>query len=569
MQEKEQEFSFKSLFVPLTTLKAVHLIIFVGFVVFGNALFNGFVWDDVLQIVNNSSIHFFFSFPLFFSQNNFLSGSFYRPIQLTYLAFISTLFGQNVFFFHFFQITLHIINAILVFSLFNKVLQKPVSLFLALIFLVHPIVVESVVYISASSEILCAFFGLLALRIISAASISNVKIILVYLFLLLSILAKETGIIFMVLVVLYQILFKKKIQMIQTSCIVLSIGVYLLLRFLVAHLGYSANQFIPIMNSSFLERLITMPKMVSYYLTTFFFPKDLAISQHWMVTTINFFNFFLPLIFIAVLIFSIIFLIQYLNKYNKSSLTIFIFFTSWFFIAMSIIMQIIPLTMTVADRWFYIPLIGLLGMLGTGLQQIKLKSDVVKTIILISVCICILSLRTIVRNADWVDSFSLYSHDIALSKDSFFLANDLGNEYLQRGQIEESRYYFKQSATIYPYEVNLFNLGLTYAKENDNKKAKFYFRQAVNNYKGYIAYAPLAKLLLINNDPEDAKILIKQGLVKQPNDMMLLIYLGVAEYALGNKDAALQTAQKVHLLYSNQQTEYMLDRIINNLPLQL
>ena len=51
--------------------------------------------------------------------------------------------------------------------------------------------------------------------------------------------------------------------------------------------------------------------------------------------------------------------------------------------------------------------------------------------------------------------------------------------------------------------------------------------------------------------------------------MMLLIYLGVAEYALGNKDAALQTAQKVHLLYSNQQTEYMLDRIINNLPLQL
>lgn len=52
--EEEQEFSFKSLFIPLTTIKAIRFIIIISMTVFSNGFFNDFVGDDKGQIVNNT-----------------------------------------------------------------------------------------------------------------------------------------------------------------------------------------------------------------------------------------------------------------------------------------------------------------------------------------------------------------------------------------------------------------------------------------------------------------------------------------------------------------------------------
>jgi len=53
MEKSEEQFTFKSFFIPLTTLKAIHWIVIVGLVAFFNMLFNGFVFDDFTYIVNN------------------------------------------------------------------------------------------------------------------------------------------------------------------------------------------------------------------------------------------------------------------------------------------------------------------------------------------------------------------------------------------------------------------------------------------------------------------------------------------------------------------------------------
>jgi len=40
-------------FSPLTTVKAIHIIVIFGFIVFGNALFNNFVGADKKYFINN------------------------------------------------------------------------------------------------------------------------------------------------------------------------------------------------------------------------------------------------------------------------------------------------------------------------------------------------------------------------------------------------------------------------------------------------------------------------------------------------------------------------------------
>lgn len=57
-QEAYQEQSPLSwLFVPFTTAKAVYLLIFIGFFVFVNSMFNAFVADDLTYILRNPDIH--------------------------------------------------------------------------------------------------------------------------------------------------------------------------------------------------------------------------------------------------------------------------------------------------------------------------------------------------------------------------------------------------------------------------------------------------------------------------------------------------------------------------------
>src|SRR5688500_11675032 len=112
-EEEQDDFSFKKLFVPLTTLKAIHIIVIIGFIVFGNMLFNGFVWDDDFQIVHTAAVQngkYFYYFT-------HTIGPYYRPLMLASYTFIYQLFHLNAFFYHFIQLSFHLANAFLIFSL--------------------------------------------------------------------------------------------------------------------------------------------------------------------------------------------------------------------------------------------------------------------------------------------------------------------------------------------------------------------------------------------------------------------------------------------------------------------
>ncbi len=190
----------------------IFLIIIIGFLVYGNSLLNGFVWDDAEQILNNNSVHSIFNLPSFFLGGTFNTGGmalgnssslYYRPLMSTFFATVYTLFSPRAWAFHLVQIIFHIANTILIYFIFKRLLKKDnLSWFLAVIYLIHPINSETVVYISNYQEVLFVFFGLLsiftAIPALSAA------------FLLLSLLSKETALIMVLITFFYHFLYRRK-----------------------------------------------------------------------------------------------------------------------------------------------------------------------------------------------------------------------------------------------------------------------------------------------------------------------------------------------------------------------
>src|SRR3989344_1444714 len=206
----EAEFPLKKYFFPLTTKNAIQLIIILGIVIFSNALFNNFAWDDYPFIINNPEVHSINISQTFGPNHHFNAGSFYRPIPALYFSILLSLFTTNAFFYHFAQIALHVLNTCLLYLVFQNFFRRSsVSLFLSLVFLGHPIQVESVSFIAASGNPLFFLFGMLALILSFQDTISYKRLLLISILLTLSLLTKEVGLLFIGLIIFYRLLFKR------------------------------------------------------------------------------------------------------------------------------------------------------------------------------------------------------------------------------------------------------------------------------------------------------------------------------------------------------------------------
>src|SRR3989338_2536278 len=137
---EKADVSLKNFFVPLTTTKAITFIAIIGFLIYTNSLFGAFLSDDNAQIVENvlahslSNLSYFFMGGTFHSGGNLLIGLFYRPLLITYFSLLWSIFGPHPFFFHLFQVTFHIVNALLLFRIFRHWFVLEVAFFLSLLF---------------------------------------------------------------------------------------------------------------------------------------------------------------------------------------------------------------------------------------------------------------------------------------------------------------------------------------------------------------------------------------------------------------------------------------------------
>ncbi|OGK18196.1 hypothetical protein A3G67_01110 [Candidatus Roizmanbacteria bacterium RIFCSPLOWO2_12_FULL_40_12] len=545
-----------------STLYFILLIVLLGFIVYVNSFFNGFVWDDELQIVKNPLIRsldnvltFFKGGTAYVEGQGTLGGLYYRPLSTLFFALLYVIFGLNSAAFHIFQVLIHIASSVLLFFVFKKFLGDKISILLSTVFLVHPMNVESVAYLSSLQTTLSFFFGIFALYLsLRSSNVSYKRLAIICFLLLLSLLSKESGILFLFFVICFFFIYNRRALLRVLYGTISVLIFYSLLRFGYAKKFTVSYPIFPISRLDLPHRLLHAPQAFLYYLSTFFFPRDLAVSQYWIFKSIDFLNFFLPLmISLSFLIFVVV--AGFIMFKKKSKLfSVYVFFTLWFLISMLLNLHIIPLDMTVADRWFYVSMAGLLGFSGAIMSFFTKTKKKLNTIVLVVFILFLagLSIRTVVRNADWNSNRTLFFHDITVSKDSFDIENNVGAIYASEGKWDKALAHFKNSARLAPYRAEVWNnLGAIYQIKGDVQQAKRDYEQAISIGQENTAYGNLAQILYYHENSETAYYFILRALKKHPLNAKLWFYLSLIEYDKGNYQKALEAASLSYSLEPN------------------
>ena len=551
----------------LSTSQIISIIVFVGFMAFVNIFGNSFVWDDEEMVVKNFPIFQTTNIPQFFKQATFfsggsgLSGWFYRPLVMISFLLTGVVFGQSPFGFHLVQLVLHLVGASILFLVLKELFQlkakkeaTPLALLFSLIFVVHPAHVEAVSYIASIAEPLYTLLFLLAFLVVIKSrkeELTSKQFYIVMTSFLLSLLTKEGAIIFLPIVAAYLFFFDKKAWLKKITPFIVGLGGYLLIRLTFFGIQTQRPDFLsPISNISFYERLLTVPFVFSKFLTTFFFPRVLSVSQHRVVMSINDPYFIVPLILSLVFV-SVVAL--YLIK-TRSKTTA--FFALWFVFAISPVLNLIlPLDMSFAERWLYIPMIGLLGFLGCLVVETKfLRKNIDKVLVIGFLAVLMLTVRTLYRNMDWKDGYTLYSHDIEIESESFDLQNNLGVEMFRKGEYESAFLHFKKSVELQPrWTISLNNLAAAYENKGDDKMAYEYYLKSVETGNYYLAYENLAALTLELYGSEEAVEFLDEALAIYPNNTKLNYVAAISYYELGERALALIYAQKAYEIYPSSQ----------------
>ncbi len=572
---------FKQLFS--SKKRIIYFLIAITFLIYSLALFNGFVWDDEEQVVNNSAVYSLRNIPQHFLGSTFntggaggSSGIYYKPLMSTSFTILYIIGGGRAFLFHLFQIILHTANVVMIFLLFKQIFKKnDLATLLALVFAIHPFNVEAVVYISALQDVQFLFFGLLSLIIfIYRQRLKKINpLFLSSIFILAAMLSKETGSLFLLIYPLFIFIFYPKYFKNNWQNLLFylfgALVLYLFLRLVIAQVSVSTQGLSPITRTSKQVILLTIPKIIFFYLITFFWPKDLLIAQHWLVESTSWSEFYWPLLIIITFFSASVFIIIYFykNKKNKEFKQTLFFLTS-FLIGIILHLHIIPLDMTVADRWFYLPMIFLLGLLGVLfliLNSINWKPFLKKIIfVVVFVVFLLLACRTVLRVLNWKNGLTLFSHDIQYVKGSFDLENNTGTELARVDRNEEAMTYFLRSIELLPdWWTNWNNLGAMYQRQGKIEEARQAYQQAVNNGNYHLAYENLASLLMTHYELEEAYQFLLEAIKNFPYNYQLRLLLAIAEYELGNQIEALRQANYAYQLSPNSESLALVQLIKN------
>jgi tetratricopeptide (TPR) repeat protein len=220
----------------------------------------------------------------------------------------------------------------------------------------------------------------------------------------------------------------------------------------------------------------------------------------------------------------------------------------WFLITLLPVIGLLQVgSQSMADRYSYIPVIGLFIMVAWGVSDLSKGLRYQKHILTLFACVIIAASTVLTWHqlGFWRDSISLYRHTLDVTKGNYLILNNLGLVLAEKGDSDAAIKAYQESLRIKPdYSKAHYNLGLVLAEKGEVDAAINEFHAAVRIEPNYMkAHSNLGLTLAKKGDLDAAIREYTTALLISPDDKITHYLLGCAFEIKGELDAAIREYQ--------------------------
>jgi len=483
-------------------------------------------YDDELYVTKNKQVQEgFTSESLKWAFTTFHSANWHPLTWLSHMLDCD-LYGLNPAGHHWTQVEFHIVNTVLLFFiLFRMTGALFKSAFVAALFALHPLHVESVAWVSERKDLLSTFFGLMMIFAYHRyVKTSDFKIyLLIIVFLSLGLMAKPMLVTFPFVLLLldiwplerfqYQInkndgLFQpertiyygfKGLRQLILEKIPLFLPV--VISSILTFLAQKSDGAVKALEALSLKTRIANA-LVSYvsYVSKAIWPRKLAVFYPHPGDALSGWTIVGAALLIAA---AILFSIRTFKKYPYIAVGLF-----WYLGTLVPVIGLVQVgDQAMADRYTYIPLIGLFIIVAWGVSDFFIKWQYGKFFLGVSIMIILSALawKTFHQLGYWKNGIALFENAVKVTENNYKAQNNLGTAY-GPVDLDKAIYHYKESLKIKPnYFRALYNLGTALYEKKDYENAVYYFNKALKiNPKRTDVRMNLANVLFIKGKADEA-----------------------------------------------------------------
>jgi tetratricopeptide (TPR) repeat protein len=551
----------------MTERMRVGLLLAISLLVYGNTLANAFTLDDSMYILNNPRVTHFTVKGLFDAGQANGSPRYFRPVTFATFAGNWAIGAAHAFGYHLINLLLHAAVTLLLYLVLRKILESfasgtIVAWTAALLFAVHPIHTEAVASIVGRSELLAAGF-LLAAWLLHLDD-HPVPAILCF---ALALLSKESAIAFVPLVFAGDFVRGqfKPISRYASIFGVAALYVGVLWKVQGGQLGVARVSFLdnPLAKVPANIRILNALRIAWKYVALQFYPATL--SSDYSYNAIRLYANWRPaLLALAGALLMLALWIGALWMTRKEWFLAGAIYLSGFAVTANLLL---PTGTIMGERLAYLPSAGfclVVALLWVRLEktQQKLAWAMLATVVIA------LGVRTIVRNRDWRDNFSLFSADVQAVPGSAKMHFGLGEEYFNRGELQEARVQMQTGFSIFPDDPDAVETsGLIEGRLGNDQEASRLLQQALamarqtHPHRDFMV-TNLAAQLMKMGEKDEALRMLDREIAKSPANSSLRSNRAVVHYFRGETEAARNDAQTaLQLDPANQQAASLLNQL--------
>lgn len=501
------------------------LLVFIAYV---NSFHNAFVSDDIGAILQNKDIGNF-------SNVTKSPSTFIRPL---FYFFAFKIGGLSPLVFRLINIFFHLGTTWVVFIIVSLMVNSSSALLTASLFAVHPILTESISWISGGPYSQYGFFLMIAFLCYMLGSRKKILYGISFLFFALALSSSEKAIIFPLILALYELSFSDiKTRWSRLISFFALSGLWVFLLFVRVGERITALQTTFYQEKGIDNPLIQIPVAITSYLQLIFFPNGLTLYHTEFSLT-----FFSYIIRLSIFILGVVGMIFSFKRHRM------IFFWSSFFL-ISLLPTLTPFRISwiVAERYVYFGSVGIFVVVSLLFEWLRVNKSWRSLYYgIVFVMIASLLVRTIVRNIDWKNEDNLWIATGKTSPSSANNHNNLGDVYDRHGDYERAIGEFSKAIELKPNYADAYhNLGNVYRKTGKLDKALESYKKAIElNPALWQSYENIAAIYFEQNLLDLAAEHMEKAIKLMPQESRLYMNLGFVYTKMNNGAKAKEMFQK-------------------------